>query len=352
MFIMGKAAKGSMFGRDIGMDLGTSTCLVYVKGRGVILQEPSVVAVDKHTGKVITVGQEAERMLSHTPGDLVAIRPLRAGLISDYAMTERILREALCKTSGSRVFKPRLVISVPVSITEVEERALIDAGLQAGARRVYLLEEPLAAALGAGIDITKADGNMVLDIGAGSTDIAVLSLSSIVESTSLKAAGDQFDEAIVKYIRRKHNVLIGERIAEELKRRIGCVVPRLLEVSTEVKGRSLTTGLPETFTITSTDMVQAVQPVTSQILESIQTILERTPPELVLDIEKNGILLTGGGSLLWGFDQLITKHTGIKTRVLDDPITVVALGTGKTLEHLGDLQEGTKSASFPKAMKQ
>lgn len=349
---MGKAVKGSMFGRDIGMDLGSSTCLVYVKGQGLILQEPSVVAVDKQSGKVLTVGEEAERMLSRTPGDLVAVRPLRTGVISDYAMTERILREALRKVSGSRVFKPRLVICVPVRMTEVEERALIDAGLQAGARRVYLLEEPLAAAIGAGIDISKADGTMVVDIGAGSTDIAVLSLSGIVESLSLKAAGDQFDEAIVKYIRRKHNVLIGERIAEELKCSIGCVLPRPSEVSVEVKGRSLSSGLPETFTLTSTEMVAALQPVSNQILESLQTILERTPPELVLDIEKNGILLTGGGSLLWGFDQLIPTRTGIKTRLLDDPITAIALGTGKTLEHLSQLQEGTRNAAFLNAMKQ
>lgn len=341
---MGKASKGSLFGQDIAIDLGTSTCLVYVKGRGVILQESSVVAVNRHTGKVLTVGEEAERMLSQTPGDLVAVCPFRSGVISDYAMTERMLREILHKASSSRVFKPRLVISIPVSMTEVEERALIDAGLQAGAKRVYLLEKPLAAALGAGIDITKADGAMVVDIGAGSCDIAVLSLSNIVESVSLKAAGNQFDEAIVKYIRRTHNVLIGERIAEELKRSIGCVLPRVSEVSADVKGRSLTTGLPETFSITSTDMVQAFQPVFCQILEGIQTILERTPPELVADIEKNGILLTGGGSLLYGFDRLITRHTGIKTRLLDDPNTAVVLGAGKTLENLFALQEGAKIA--------
>lgn len=349
---MGKAEKGARFGRDIGIDLGTASSLVYVKGRGVILQESSVVAVDKQTGKVLTVGAEAQRLLSQTPGDLVAVRPLRTGVISDYAMTERILREILRKTSGSRVFKPRLVICVPTSITEVEERALIDAGLQAGARRVYLLEEPLAAALGAGIDISKAEGNMVIDIGAGSTEIAVLSLSSIVESLSLNVAGDQFDEAIVKYLRRKYNLLIGERIAEEIKRSIGCVLPRLLELSTEVKGRSLTTGLPETITISSTELVQALLPVTGQILESIQTILERTPPELVADITNNGILLTGGGSLLWGLDQLISRQIGIKTRLLDDPITAVALGTGKTLEHLSTLQEGPRGASSSIGMKQ
>ena len=349
---MGKAAKGSMFGRDIGIDLGTSTSLVYVKGRGIILKEPSIVAVDKQSGKVLSVGEEAEHMLSHTPGDLVALHPLRNGVISDYAMTERILREMLRKTSGSRVFKPRVVICVPANITEVEERALLDAGLQAGARRVYLLEEPLAAAIGAGIDIAKADGTMVVDVGAGSTDIAVLSLSSIVESLSLNAAGTQFDEAIVKYIRRKYNVLIGERIAEDLKLRIGCVLPRPLASSAEIKGRSLETGLPQSLTVTSTDMVEAFEPVMSQILESIQTILERTPPELVADINKNGILLTGGGSLLWGFGDRITKYSGIKTRAMDDPISAVAFGTGKALENFAALQEDGRNHPQKRAIKQ
>lgn len=347
---MGKAYRGSTFGRDIGIDLGTASVLVYVKGRGVILQEPSVVAVDKRSGKVLKVGEEAQRMLGRTPGNIVAIRPLRHGVISDYEMTERMLKEFLRKVSATRFFKPRLVICVPSGITEVEERAVIDAGIQAGARRVYLIEEPLAAAIGAGIDITQADGHMVVDIGGGTTDIAVISLSGIVESASIKVAGDQFDEAIVKFIRRKHNVLIGERTAEDLKRNIGCVSPRPEEATSEIKGRCLMTGLPKVFSVTSSEMVNAFEEVTSQILESIHSVLERTPPELVADISNNGIIMTGGGSLIWGFDKLIAAHTGIETRLAEDAITSVACGTGKTLDNLSDMQDGTMNISRGKQM--
>lgn len=348
---MRRAFRGSsLFGRDIGIDLGTASVLVYVKGRGVILQEPAVVAVDKRSGKVLKVGEEAQRMLGRTPGNIVAIRPLRHGVISDYEMTERMLKEFLHKASSHRFFKPRLVICVPSGITEVEERAVIDAGIQAGARRVYLIEEPLAAAIGAGIDITQADGQMVVDIGGGTADIAVISLSGIVESASIKVAGDQFDEAVVKYIRRKHNVLIGERTAEDLKRNIGCVAPRPEETTAEVKGRCLLTGLPKIFTVSSSEMVDAFDEVTGQILESIHSVLERTPPELVSDISNNGIIMTGGGSLIWGFDQLIAKHTGIETRLAEDVITCVACGTGKTLDNLLDRQDGTMNISRGKQM--
>ncbi|MEG2958334.1 MAG: rod shape-determining protein MreB, partial [Oscillospiraceae bacterium] len=232
-----------MFTKDIGIDLGTASILVYVKGKGVVLREPSVVAIDKNTGKLLKVGTDAQQMLGRTPGNIVAIRPLREGVISDYDMTERMLKEFIRKVASFRLFKPRIVICVPSGITEVEERAVIDAGVQAGARRVYLIEEPLAAAIGAGIDITLPDGHMIVDIGGGTSDIAVISLSGIVESTSIKIAGDQFDEAIIKYIRRKHNVLIGERTAEELKMQIGCVFPREEEQSIEIKGRCLMTGL-------------------------------------------------------------------------------------------------------------
>lgn len=347
---MGKGSKSSMFGRDIGIDLGTASVLVYVKGRGVILQEPSVVAVDKRTGKILKVGEEAQRMLGRTPGNIVAIRPLRHGVISDYEMTERMLREFLRKASPGRFFKPRLVICVPSGISEVEERAVIDAGMQAGARRVYLIEEPLAAAIGAGVDITKADGHMVVDIGGGTSDVAVISLSGIVESASIKIAGDQFDEAVVKYIRRKHNVLIGERTAEDLKRNIGCVTPRPEELFCEVKGRCLVTGLPRVFRVSASEMVEAFEEVTGRILETIHSVLERTPPELVADISNNGIIMTGGGSLIWGFDQVIAAHTGIETRIAEDAISSVAVGTGKTLDNLADMQDGTMNISRGRQM--
>lgn len=336
--------------RDIGMDLGTASVLIFVKGKGVVLREPSVVALDKNTGRLLKVGDEAQKMLGRTPGNIVAIRPLREGVISDYDMTERMIREFLKKLTGFRLFKPRLIICVPSGITEVEERAVIDAGIQAGARRVYLIEEPVAAAIGAGIDIAKPDGHMVVDIGGGTTDIAVISLSGIVESTSIKVAGDLFDEAVVKYIRRKHNVLVGDRTAEELKIRIGCVYPREEELEAEVKGRDLMTGLPRVFTVTSNEMLEAFDEVSSRIVEAIHSVLERTPPELVADISTNGIIMTGGGSLVYGFDKLIEEKTGIETHVADDAISCVAFGTGKSLDWISDMQDGTMNLSRRKQM--
>lgn len=338
------------FNRDIGIDLGTASILVFVKGKGVVLREPSVVAMDKNSGKILKVGADAQKMLGRTPGNIVAIRPLREGVISDYDMTERMIKEFLRKVSGSSMFKPRIVICVPTGITEVEERAVIDAGMQAGARRVYLIEEPLAAAIGAGIDITKANGHMVVDIGGGTADVAVISLGGIVESTSIKVAGDQFDEAVIKYIRRKHNVLIGERTAEELKINIGCVFPRPEEKTAEVKGRCLMTGLPRVFTVTSTDMIEAFEEVSARIVETIHGVLERTPPELVADISTNGIVMTGGGSLVWGFDKLIESKTGIATHVADDAISCVAYGTGKSLDSIGEMQDGTINLSRRKQL--
>ena len=339
-----------MFSKDIGIDLGTASILVFVQGKGVVLREPSVVAMDKNSGKLLKVGADAQAMLGRTPGNIVAIRPLREGVISDYDMTERMLREFIHKVSSFRIFKPRVVICVPSGITEVEERAVIDAGIQAGARRVYLIEEPLAAAIGAGIDITKPDGHMIVDIGGGTTDIAVISLSGIVESASIKIAGDQFDEAVIKYIRRKHNVLIGERTAEELKMSIGCVFPRPEEISMEVKGRCLMTGLPRVFSVTSSEMIEAFEEPCSRILEAIHGVLERTPPELVADISSNGIIMTGGGSLVWGFDKLIESHTGIETYVADDAISCVAHGTGKSLDWVNDMQDGTMNISRSRQM--
>lgn len=339
-----------MFSKDIGIDLGTASILVYVKGKGIVLQEPSVVAIDKNTGKLLKVGSDAQKMLGRTPGNIVAIRPLREGVISDYDMTERMLKEFIKKVTSFRLFKPRIIICVPSGITEVEERAVIDAGVQAGARRVYLIEEPLAAAIGAGIDITRPDGHMIVDIGGGTADIAVISLSGIVESASIKIAGDQFDEAVVKYIRRKHNVLIGERTAEELKMTIGAVYPTEEEQTMEIKGRCLMTGLPRTFTVTSSEMIEAFEEPTSRILEAIHSVLERTPPELVADISTNGIVMTGGGSLVSGFDKLIESHTGIATHVADDAISCVAYGTGKSLDWISELQDGTINISRRKQL--
>jgi rod shape-determining protein MreB len=339
-----------MFARDIGIDLGTASVLVYVKDKGIVLREPSVVSIDKNTGKLLKVGQEAQEMLGRTPGNIIAIRPLRDGVISDYDMTERMLREFIRKVAPIRLFKPRVMICVPSGITEVEERAVIDAGIQAGARRVYLIEEPLAAAVGAGIDIAKPDGHMVVDIGGGTADIAVISLSGIVESASIKVAGDAFSEAVVKYIRKKHNVLIGERTAEELKMNIGCVFPRPEEVTMEIKGRCLMTGLPRVFSVSSAEMIEAFEEPAARVLEAVHAVLERTPPELVADIATNGIVMTGGGSLVWGFDKLIESNTGIETYVADDAISCVANGTGKSLAWISDMQDGTLNISRSKQM--
>ena len=332
--------------KDIGIDLGTASVLVYVKGKGVVLNEPSVVAIDKNTGKLLKVGAEAQAMLGRTPGNIVAIRPLREGVISDYDMTERMLREFLHKVVGGfQLFKPRVIICVPSGITEVEERAVVDAGIQAGARRVYLIEEPVAAAIGAGIDISKPDGHMVVDIGGGTSDIAVISLSGVVESASIKVAGDQFNEAIVKYMRRKHNVLVGERTAELMKKQIGCVFPKEQETTIEIKGRCLVTGLPKVINVSSTEMLEAFEEPVERILEAVHGVLERTPPELVADISNNGIVMTGGGSLVDGFDRLIEARTGIHTVVAEGAISCVAEGTGKSLDSIQDMQDGTMNLS-------
>ena len=337
--------------KDIGIDLGTASVLVYVKGKGIVLNEPSVVALDKNTGKLLKVGTEAQAMLGRTPGNIVAIRPLREGVISDYDMTERMLKEFIRKISGgSFFFKPRIIICVPSGITEVEERAVVDAGIQAGARRGYLIEEPVAAAIGAGIDITLPDGHMVVDIGGGTSDIAVISLSGVVESASIKVAGDQFNEAVVKYMRRKHNVLVGERTAEQMKIEIGCVYPQEEDSSIEVKGRCLVTGLPKTITVHASEMLEAFEEPVERILEAIHSVLERTPPELVGDISNNGIVMTGGGSLVKGFAQLVEARTGIHTRVAEDAISCVAEGTGKSLDSVAYMQDGTVNLSRRRQM--
>ena len=333
------------FSKDIGMDLGTASVLIYIKDKGIVLNEPSVVAIDKNTGKLLKVGADAQAMLGRTPGNIIAIRPLREGVISDYEVTERMIKEFLHKVIGFQFFKPRIIICVPSGITEVEERAVIDAGIQAGARRVYLIEEPVAAAIGAGIDIAKPDGHLIIDIGGGTSDIAVISLSGVVESASIKVAGDQFNEAVVKYMRRKHNLLIGERTAEEMKITIGCVYTPDEETHMEVKGRCLLTGLPKLITVTSSEMMEAFEEPAERILEAIHQVLERTPPELVADISTNGIVMTGGGSLIRGFDKLVTARTGIQTVVAENAIQCVAEGTGKSLESIGEMQDGTMNLS-------
>ncbi len=340
-----------LFGRDIGIDLGTTSVMVATRGKGVLLREPSVVAMDKNTGRLLNVGMAAQRMLGRTPGNIVAIRPLRDGAISDYDMTERMLRELVRKAINFSLFKPRIIISVSSGITEVEERAVIDAGIEAGARKVYLMEAPLAAAIGAGIDITKPDGHMVVDIGGGTTDVAILSLSGVVESESIKAAGEAFDDAIIKYIRRKHNVLIGDNTAEELKKSIGCVFPRPESTMVEVKGRCLMTGLPRIVPIGTTEILEAFEEVSERILETIHRVLENTPPELVADVSQNGIVLTGGGSLLWGFDKLIESRTNIPTHIADDAELCAGYGIGKSLENVGDMHEGTINLARRKQMR-
>ena len=321
------------FGQDIGIDLGTATVIVYVKGKGVVLREPSVVAIDKNTGEVLAVGKEARKMLGRTPGNIIATRPLRDGVISDYTVTEKMLKYFINKVCGKYIFAPRMMICVPSLVTEVEKKAVIDAAGQAGARKVYLIEEPLAAAIGAGLDISKPCGNIV-DIGGGTTDIAIISLNGTVISTSIKVAGDKFDEAIVKYIKRKHNIAIGERTAEDLKINIGCVYPKIQDNDMQIRGRDLTTGLPKTITVYSSEMLEALGSCANQIIEAVHSILEKTPPELAADISEKGIYMTGGGCLINGLDKLIQEATGINVMIADDAVSCVALGTGKALNEL------------------
>ena len=329
-----------IFERDIAVDMGTSSTLVFEQGKGVVLREPTVVAVDKFTGKILKVGQDAQKMLGRTPADIVAIHLISAGVISDYEMTAQMLRELISRITSFSFFKPCVLVCVPSSVTGVEERAVIDAAIEAGARRVYLLETAVATAMGAGVDISKADGHMVIDIGGGTTEIAIISVGGVVECESIKVAGASFDEAIVKYVRHKHNMLIGLGTAEELKRSIGCVIQRPDVGMEEIKGRSLTNGLPKTVTISSNELIEAFVEPMNHILESIHTVLERTPPQLVGDLDSNGIIMSGGGSLIYGIDRLIERSTGIRTMVVDDPISCAAYGAGKMLSHLNDMQDG------------
>ena len=332
----------NMFTNDLGVDLGTSNVLIYADGKGLVVREPSVVAVDKNTGKILQVGAAARNMLGRTPGNVVAMKPLRDGIISDHEMTVRMLSEMFKTATKASVFtpKPRVVISVPSGVTEVEERSVINAAIEAGARRVFLIEEPLAAALGANLDIKGATGHMMVDIGGGTTDIAVLSMNGVAESSSLKIAGDYIDETIARYVRRQHGVVIGQVTAESIKIQIGQVFPREEELSMNVKGRDAKTGMPKEVTLTSNEIFEVLRRPARIIVDEIMAVLEQTSPELVSDISENGITLTGGCSQIWGMAELIMDRTGINTIVADDPDSCTAYGCGKSLAWINHMQEG------------
>lgn len=320
---------------DIGIDLGTASILVYIRGKGVVLKEPSVVAFDRDTNKIKAIGEDARLMLGRTPGNIVAVRPLRQGVISDYTVTEKMMKYFIQKALGKRTFrKPRIAVCVPSGVTEVEKKAVEDATYQAGAREVFIIEEPIAAAIGAGIDISKPCGNMIVDIGGGTSDIAVISLGGTVVSASIKIAGDDFDEAIVRYMRKKHNLLIGERTAEDIKIKVGTCFPRAEVDTMNVRGRNLVTGLPKTVEVTSEDTEEALRETTMQIVEAVHSVLEKTPPELAADIADRGIVLTGGGALLRGLEELLEEKTGINTMTAEDSMKCVAIGTGKFVEFM------------------
>ena len=336
------------FGQSIGIDLGTATVLVYVKGKGIVLREPSVVAINRDTGEALSVGEEARRMLGRTPGNIVAIRPLKDGVISDYSVTEKMLKYFIRKVCGKFIFAPTIMVCVPSGVTEVEKKAVVDAASQAGARKVYLIEEPIAAAIGAGIDISKACGSMVVDMGGGTTDIAIISLGAAVVSTSIKVAGNKFDEYIIKYIKKRYNIVIGDRTAEDLKINIGCVYPRMQRLEMEVRGRHLATGLPVNLVVNSDDMLEALKEPAAQVVEAVLSVLERTPPELSADISDRGIYMTGGGCLVHGLDKLLQEKTGINVMIAEESVSCVAIGTGKALDDPEMLQKLDAKARTPK----
>lgn len=337
--------------KDIAIDMGTSSTFVFEQGKGIVLREPTVVAVDKFTGKIVKSGQDAQKMLGRTPANIIAIHPVSEGVISDYEMAAQMLKELLARVTSFSFLKPCVLACVPSSITGVEERAVIDAAIEAGARKVYLMETAVATAMGAGIDISKADGHMIIDIGGGTTEVAVVSAGGVVECESIKYAGASFDEAIVKFIRKKYNVLIGLNTAEELKKSIGCVIQRPDVGIEEVKGRSLSNGLPKSINVSSNELIEAFVEPMNHILEAIHNVLERTPPQLVGDLDKNGIVMSGGGSLIYGIDRLIERSTGIRTIVVDDPVSCAAYGAGRLISHLDDLQDGMMNFYRKRQMK-
>ena len=329
-----------MAAADIGIDLGTSSILVYTKGKGIVLKEPSVVAYDKDADKVKAIGEEARQMIGRTPGNIMAIRPLRQGVISDYTITEKMLKHFIQKAMGRKAFrKPRISICIPSGTTEIEKKAIEEATYQAGAREVFLADEPIAAAIGAGVDVTKPFGNLIVDIGAGTTDIAVISMAGVVVSSSIKVAGDNFNQAIMGYVRKAHNLFIGEDAAERIKIKIGTAIEEASPRTMEVKGRNVITGLPKTVTLTSEEVRMALREATGQIVEAVHGVLEKTPPELAADIVDRGIVLTGGGALLHGIDNLIEQKTGVNTLTVQDAIMVVAAGTGKYAEIMSRMDD-------------
>ena len=326
-------------GADLGIDLGTATVLVYVKGKGVILKEPSVVAINKVNNKILAVGEEARKMIGRTPGNIIAVRPLKDGVISDYDITEKMLKEFIKKAcGGKKIIAPKVMVCIPSQATEVEKRAVIDATKNSGAKEVHLIEEPLSAAIGAGIDITKPDGNMIVDIGGGTTDIAVISLGGVVIRKSIKSAGDRFDEAIMKYVRLKHRIMIGDKTAEDLKINIGCAYKDARDCSYVMKGRNLVTGLPDQVEITSEEIREALEEPVGLIVDGVKSILEKTPPELASDIIEKGIIMTGGGSLLYGLDKLIEVSTGLSVKIAENSVEAVVEGTGQVLNYINKLQ--------------
>ncbi|MDO4859699.1 MAG: rod shape-determining protein MreB [Bacillota bacterium] len=338
------------FANEVGIDLGTANVLVYIKGKGIVLNEPSVVAINRDTDEILAVGEEARQMLGRTPANVIAVRPLRDGVISDYDVTERMLKYFIKKACGSgRFIRPTLMVCVPSGVTEVEKRAVREAAIEAGGKSVYLMEEPVAAAIGAGLDISKPDGVLVIDIGGGTTDIAVISLGGIVTSCSEKVAGDKFDEAIIKYMRKKHNLYIGERTAEELKVNIGTAYKRDEDISMECRGRDLVTGLPKNIDISSAEMLEALDEPLTIICESVHSVLEQTPPELAADIFNSGITITGGGAYLWGIDKRIEARTGVKVRIAEEAKSCVAIGTGEALNNIKALENNPINRRDPYA---
>ena len=326
-------------GKDIGIDLGTANMLVTLKGKGIILKEPSVVAIDRKTGNILATGNEAKEMLGRTPDQIKAIRPLKDGVIADFTATQLMLKNIISKVCRKyNVGKPRVVVGVPSGITEVEERAVEEAVMQAGAREVYLIEEPMAAAIGSNLDVSEPSGSIVVDIGGGTTEVAVVSLGGIVVSYSLRVAGDELDEDIVNYVKKEMNLAIGETTAEEIKIEIGCALPLMTEMSKEIRGRDLTTGLPKNVTITSTQIQAAMEESINEIVEIVKTTLEKTPPELASDIMEKGIVLAGGGALIKNLDKLLSQKTGMPVYIAQDPLDCVVKGTGKTLEDLERLK--------------
>ena len=342
-----------LFSNDLGVDLGSANTLIYAEGKGVVVREPSVVAMDKNTGHILQVGAAARNMLGRTPGNVVAMHPLKDGVISDHVMTVRMLQILLKRAAPKGLFtpKPRVVICVPSGVTEVEERTVINAAIEAGARRVYLIEEPLAAAMGANLDIRGPKGHMVVDIGGGTTDVAVLSLNGVAVSSSIKVAGDSFDDAIVRYVRRWHSVIIGKTTAEDIKIKIGCVDEHAEQTSITVRGRDAKSGMPRELTLTSTEIYEVLRRPARQIAEEVLSVLEDTSPELVSDIAENGITLTGGGSQLGGMCQLIEKRTGIPCSLAEDPDSCVVYGCGKSLNWINHMKEGPVNYAKKRAMR-